>query len=126
MKVTSVKYLLMAQDMDRAIRFWNSSFGFSKRYGDEHWTELDAAGACLALHGGGDGSTRTTELGVEVDDIEAAVVVVAAAGGRVLNPPRYRPGEPIILADVVDTEGTASCSPRPSPEVAHSFDFRVE
>ena len=46
-----------------------------------------------------------TGLGFVVDDLDAACKQVAAAGGTIVTAPRDRPGEPIRLADVADTEG---------------------
>ena len=105
MAVTNVVYMLMAQDMERAVAFWTGSLGLARRHGDENWTELEIAGSTVALHGGHDGSRNASGLGFTVDDIEAAVAAVAAAGGEVVHEPRDRPGEPIILANLVDTEG---------------------
>ena len=105
MTVTSVVYMLIAQDMERAVAFWTGSLGLARRHGDENWTELEVAGSTVALHGGHDGSRNATGLSLIVDDIEAAAAGVAETGGQVLQEPRDRPGEPIILANVVDTEG---------------------
>ena len=65
------------------------------------------SGRLLLLHGGGDGEFRKTGLSLQVSDIEAACKEVEAGGGSVLEGPAERPGEPIKLAHLVDTEGNA-------------------
>ncbi len=44
-------------------------------------------------------------MSFQVNDIEAACKDVVEGGGRVLSGPSDRPGEPIRLADLADTEG---------------------
>ncbi|MCA9727127.1 MAG: VOC family protein [Candidatus Eisenbacteria bacterium] len=105
MKVELVKFIVLAQDMERALAFWEQAFGFRKRFGDEHWTELDTGQGTLALHGGHDGSLNRTGLSIQVDAIVDGVLAVRAAGGSIVHDPVSRPGEPIRLAEVEDTEG---------------------
>ena len=104
MKVESIKLMIMAQDMDRAIDFWTKAFGFRVQFSDEHWSELDTSHGTLALHGGHDGSVNQTGLSIQVDSIVEAVLLVREAGGTVVREPESRPGEPIQLAEVQDTE----------------------
>lgn len=105
MKVTSVKYMLAVQDMERALAFYRDTFEFDVKESSPRWSELAWGDAIIALHAGGDGSDQDTELAIEVDDIEAAVEAARSAGGRILVEPRERPGEGIKLADLRDTEG---------------------
>ena len=78
MKVESVKLMIMAQDMNRAIHFWSKAFGFRVQFQDEHWSE--------------------------VDSLAEAVLAVRDAGGTIVRDPESRPGEPIQLAEAEDTE----------------------
>jgi predicted enzyme related to lactoylglutathione lyase len=105
MKVTKVYSMVMVADMDRALRFWRSAFDLTARLESSVWSELCWKDATLALHAGGGHAPRDTGLGFGVDDIEAACEGVRKAGGAVVSAPSNRPGEPIKLATVIDTEG---------------------
>jgi predicted enzyme related to lactoylglutathione lyase len=104
MKVESVKYMIMAQDMSRAIQFWTKTFGFRVQFEDEHWSELDMHHGILALHGGHHGGLNPTGLSIQVDSLPEAVLAVRDAGGTIVRDPESRPGEPIQLAEAEDTE----------------------
>lgn len=105
MEIQSVKYMLMVQDMDRAIRFYRDVIGLEVKFESPEWTELSFGDAIVALHGGGTGDFRTTGLSLQVKDIRSACREVEAGGGKIASPPMERPGEPIILAEIVDPEG---------------------
>lgn len=114
MTVRRAYFMLMVQDMDRALAFWQQGVGLVLRFGSPYWSELDAAGSTVALHHGGDGRPTMTGLGVEVDDVHAACAAIRAAGGSVLREPETRPGEPIILAEARDTEGNGFSVAQPT------------
>lgn len=105
MQVEDVKHILMTEDMDRAIAFWVAVFNAKPRSISPHWSELDLSGATIALHGGGDSKRRRSGLSIQVSNLEAAVGRVPDAGGRALEAPVDRPGEPLRLALLADTEG---------------------
>lgn len=105
MPVSKVYFMLMAQDMDRAIAFYEATFGLSRHFASPFWSELGWRGAVVALHGGHDGGRVVSGLGFEVDDLEAACAAVVAAGGVIEQGPEDRPGEPIRLATARDPEG---------------------
>lgn len=105
MQVETVKFMLMAQDMDRAVAFYRDVVGLSVRFASSHWTELTHGDAVVALHGGGSGEFVETGLSLQVADADAACDTVAAGGGTVRNAPEQRESEPIRLARVTDTEG---------------------
>ena len=105
MEITSVKFMLMVQDMARAIRFYRDVIGLEVKFESPEWTELAYGDAIVALHGGGKGEFRTTRLSFQVKDIRAACREITAGGGKIASPPMERPGELIILAEIVDTEG---------------------
>ena len=98
MEITSVKFMLMVQDMARAIRFYHDVIGLEVQFESPEWTELAYGDAIVALHGGGKGEFRTTRLSFQVKDIRAACREITAGGGKIA-------GELIILAEIVDTEG---------------------
>jgi len=107
MIVESVKYMLMAQNMDRAIRFYRDVVGLEVKFESPEWTELTFGDAIVALHGGGTGAYQKTGLSLQVKNIASACKEIEAGGGKVASPPMARPGEPIKLAEVLDTEGNA-------------------
>lgn len=107
MIVESVKFMLMAEDMHRAIRFYRDVIGLEVKFESPEWTELTFGDAVVALHGGGTGAYRKTGLSLQVKSIAAACKEIEAGGGKIASPPMARPGEPIKLAEVLDTEGNA-------------------
>ncbi len=107
MLVESIKYMLMAQDMDRAVRFYRDVIGLEVQFQSPEWTELTFGDAVVALHGGGGGTYRKTGLSIQVRDIASACKEIEAGGGKIAMSPQTRPGEPIKLAELVDTEGNA-------------------
>ena len=56
MKIECVKYMLFAQDMNRALAFYRDVLGLSVKLESEHWSELTHGDSIVALHGGHDGS----------------------------------------------------------------------
>jgi len=103
--ISALKYVLWVQDMDRAIAFYTGAVGLAEHFSSPGWTELGWGDAIVALHGGGDGSTRETGLSIQVEDLDAACKHIENYGGAVVSPPQSRPGEPIKLAVISDTEG---------------------
>ena len=107
MNIERVKYVLTVQDMDRAIAFYRDVVGLKLLFSSAMWSEMAFGDAIVALHGGGSGELRRTGLSVQVEALDSAVREVERGGGRVTREPEARPGEPIRLAEVVDTEGNA-------------------
>ena len=97
--------MLLVADMERAVRFYTEALGGELAVSSPEWSEVNVAGATVALHAGGAGADTPTGLGFEVDDIDGAVSAVVAAGGHVIGEPRERPQERIRLAEVADSEG---------------------
>jgi len=105
MPVEKVKFMLLAQDMGRAVKFYTNVFGFQEGFVSEHWSELSFGDAVIAFHGGGDGAPNPTGLSVQVDDARATAAAIAVAGGTILEQPEQREGEPIKLGRFRDAEG---------------------
>lgn len=105
MRVQAIKYMLMVEDMDRAVAFYRDVVGLELKYESSHWSELALGGAVVALHGGGGGEFTETGLNLQVDDIEDACRELVAGGGALVHGPQDPPNEPIRLAMLVDTEG---------------------
>lgn len=105
MRVERTKFMLMAQDMDRAVAFYRDVIGLEPGYLSPYWSELHFGDAIVALHGGGDAVFRETGLSFQVEDVDGAVGEVVSGGGTLRMQPESRPGEPIRLACVTDPEG---------------------
>jgi predicted enzyme related to lactoylglutathione lyase len=104
--IVQVKFVLRAQEMWRAVAFWRDAFGLHARFGDDEWTELPFGhGAMLVLRAGHDGSRRTSNLSIDVGDIDEAVEAAQRAGARVLHAPHRPAGQTFQLAELIDPEG---------------------
>ena len=104
MKLEKIKYLILAQEMDRAIQFYQKVFGLTVSEHGEWWSELNFGDTIVALHGGGDGTPNRTDLSFQVDNIVAACRLIRENGGRIVAEPEKRDGEPIVLATFADPE----------------------
>jgi predicted enzyme related to lactoylglutathione lyase len=105
MAVEKVKFMLMAENMDRALKFHTEVFGFTMGHQSDHWSELLHGDAVIAFHGGGDGSPHRTGLSIQVDDATATAAAIEAAGGTIIDTPYQQEGEPIKLGRFRDREG---------------------
>ena len=103
--LVGTKFMLSAQDMDRAVAFYRDVIGLKLRESSPWWSELAYGTAIIALHGGGSGEFRRTGLSFTVDDIEAACDAVAQGGGGIRSGPEDRGDEGIYLAELTDPEG---------------------
>lgn len=103
-ELRGVKYLISAQQMDRAIEFYRDTIGLQIQTQSPFWSELSLGNATVALHGGGDGKFRETGLSFTVGDISAACDAVVEGGGAVRMQPEDRGDEGIYLAMLTDTE----------------------
>lgn len=101
----AVKYVLMAQDMDRAIAFYRDAMGLIESFVSPYWSELRFGDAIVGLHGGGDGSLQQTGLSIQYEDVREAYAEALNAGATGVKEPEQREGEPIMLASVTDPEG---------------------
>lgn len=97
--------MLMAADMKRAVRFYSQALGFEEVFVSDMWSELAFGDAILALHGGHDGSTNATGLSLQYEDVFEVAAAITQAGGKILDAPNQRPGEPILLGRFRDAEG---------------------
>lgn len=97
--------MLMATDMSRAVEFYREVFGFEELMVSDYWSELKWGDAIVAFHGGYPGGRNPVPLTLEFDDIMEAVDQISAAGGTILEAPKQREGEPILLGTFRDPEG---------------------
>jgi len=105
MQIESVVFMLMAQDMDRAVAFYRDVVGLDARSTSPGWSEMARGDATVALHVGGDDEFRDTGLSFQVGGIDSACLEVQRGGGRVVKAPEDRPDQRIRLAHLADTEG---------------------
>jgi predicted enzyme related to lactoylglutathione lyase len=97
------------RDMDRAWTFYHDVLGLAADTRSSGWSTLTCGGVIVALHilGADDteGPLPHAGLNLEVDDLDAAVQEVEAAGGTVLQVREAGGGVPVRLAEVRDPEG---------------------
>lgn len=105
MRPEKVKFMLMAADMPRAVRFYSHVFGFKEVFVSEFWSELAFGDAILAFHGGHDGAVNATGLSLQFEDVFEVAALIEKAGGKILDVPNQREGEPILLGRYRDPEG---------------------
>lgn len=105
MHVEKLKYLIWAQDMERAVRFYREVFDAAVVRQSEIMAELTIAGGTLGIHSGGEGKRTWTGLAFQVGDLFAACDLLKTNGGTVLRPPEDTPEEPAHLAMCADPEG---------------------
>ena len=105
MKLEKIKYLLLAQDMQRGLAFYSTVFGLTPTVQSDFWSEMTFGDTIVALHGGGDGARNSTDVSFQVDNIVVACRLIRESGGKIVSEPEQRPGEPIVLAVFADTEG---------------------
>ena len=104
MALEVIKNVIWVKDMDRAIEFYERLFGLSLKFQTDHWSELTFGESIVALHGERSDGAVDTGLSFQVSDAEETVEHCTELGGRVVAPPKQRPGEPIILAHIEDPE----------------------
>lgn len=99
------KFLISAQDMERAVEFYRDVIGLEVQKQSPWWSELTLGTAVVALHGGGTGDFRATGLSFTVEDVSSACEAVVRGGGSVRSGPEDRGDEGIYLAELTDPEG---------------------
>jgi predicted enzyme related to lactoylglutathione lyase len=111
-----VTYMLMAQDPERAQRFYRDALSAAIVWSDPDgsWTVMEVDGREVCLHGNGTGAVVDTGLAIEVEDLEQACAAIERAGGRILRPASESPSDDGSdvgdwLAIATDTEGNRFC-----------------
>ena len=100
-----VKFMLMAANMGRAVKFYRDVIGLGEIFTSDFWSELSFGDAIIALHGGHDGSKNPTGLSFQFEDVFDVANRIEAAGAKIIEPPVQREGEPILLGRFRDREG---------------------
>lgn len=104
MPVFAAYTLVFVKDMNRALAFYRDALGMDVRVSSPTWSELEIAGATVALHVGREGPEREVPLGFKVLNIDHVANAVVAGGGFIHAPKRQAAGEPAIMK-AGDTEG---------------------
>lgn len=100
-----IKFMLMAANMGRAVKFYRDVIGLGEIFVSDFWTELSFGDAIVALHGGHDGSRNPTGLSLQFEDVFEAADRIEAGGAKIIDTPVQREGEPILLGRFRDREG---------------------
>ena len=105
MKTLGVMHMLLVQDMDRSIGFYEKVFGFKTLQKSGFWSNLDCGHGKVALCTYGQKTERKeTSLIIEVDDRMEASGKIKAAGGQVLQITEPYEGAPVYNVVFIDTE----------------------
>ena len=104
-------------DLDAALRFYRDGLGLSVKFRDgERFAALDAGGFTLALAAAGERVVDTPALAWRVDDIDAALARLVAAGARIVSPSEKGPHEwRAVLRDVAGHPLVLTAK-RPTPQ----------
>ena len=100
-----IKFMLMAVNMRRAVKFYRDVLGLGEIFVSDYWSELSFGDAIIALHGGHDGVRNPTGLSLQFEDVLDAANRIEAGGAKIIESPRQREGEPILLGRFLDREG---------------------
>jgi predicted enzyme related to lactoylglutathione lyase len=105
MKTIGVMHMLLVQDMDRAINFYENTFGFKVLQKSGFWSNLDCGYGKIALCTYGNKTElKETTLIIEVDDHKEAAEGVKNNGGKVLKIAEPYDGAPVYNVIILDTE----------------------
>ncbi len=105
MIVERAKYIIWAADLTRASGFYIKTFGATVIRSNSHISELEIAGATIAIHSGGEGKKTWTGISLQVADVVAGAAEVIANGGGLTREPQEEDGEAPHLAMCYDTDG---------------------
>lgn len=98
-------HMLLVQDMDRGIIFYEKVFGFTTLQKSAFWSNLDCGHGKVALCSFGNKTElKETMLIIEVNDHKAAAERIKAAGGEVINITEPYDGAPVYNVIFIDTE----------------------
>lgn len=108
-KASRITRVIGVSDMQRALTFYRQALGLEVVHESSEWSDLTSGDGNLALqnyHPREPGKYVATMVIFSVDDIDAVIRQVEAAGGQLLQRVDYE-GAPVIVAHVADTEGNA-------------------
>ena len=88
MNVERVKYVIWANDMDRALNFYETVFNGEIIKRSEVISEVVVAGVSIGIHGGGEGNVTWTGMTFQIADVVQGASEVKAAGGTLTKEPQ--------------------------------------
>ena len=98
-------HMLLVQDMDRAIRFYEKTFGFTTLQKSAFWSNLDSGHGKIALCSFGNKTElKETTLIIEVDNYKDAVDRIKENEGKVVTVAEPYEGAPVYNVVMIDTE----------------------
>lgn len=98
-------HMLLIRDMDRAISFYEKTFGFTTFQKSPFWSNLDCGHGMIALCSFGNKTElKETTLIIEVDSHKEAVERITENGGQVLKVAEPYEGAPVYNVIFIDTE----------------------
>ena len=105
MKTIGVLHMLLVQDMDRAINFYEKAFDFKTLQKSAFWSNLDCGHGKIALCSFGNKTElKETTLIIEVDNYKEAIEKIKANGGKIVSIGEPYEGAPVYNVVSIDTE----------------------
>jgi predicted enzyme related to lactoylglutathione lyase len=109
MRALSLMVIQYVHDMSRAVAFYRDAMGLKVVMESPGWSMLSCGNALVGLHviepGVSEGLALHAGLSLEVPDLEAALVDIRKAGGKLREIREPEPHIPVRLAVVEDSEG---------------------
>ena len=102
-------FILYVHEMDRALAFYRDVFGLPVLQHTPGWSMLRCGGATIALHILSRGSTESVAphagLSLQVEDLDAGIADVLAAGGSHIVTREPTAFVPVRMSELRDPEG---------------------
>lgn len=109
MKVKDPLFIMYVHDMDRALAFYRDTFELEVVQHTPGWSMLRVGGATIALHilsrGSQESVTLHAGLNLNVEDLDAGIDAVLAAGGEHIVTREATDFVPVRMCELKDTEG---------------------
>lgn len=106
MKATKITRVIGVENMRRAVDFYQTALGLTTVRESDQWSDLTCGDGNLSLQAYRPPEPKIVHTMVifTVDDLDAAIASVEAAGGS-LGQRRDNEHAPVLIAHVLDTEG---------------------
>ncbi|MBD3649613.1 MAG: VOC family protein [Pseudomonadales bacterium] len=109
MKARDPVFILYVHDMDRALKFYRDTFELEVVQHTQGWSMLRCGGATIALHiltrHSPESVLPHAGLNLQVDDLDAGIAAVIAAGGEHIETREPTSFVPVRMCELRDTEG---------------------
>lgn len=109
MQVKDPMYILYVTDMDRAVAFYQNTFDLPVVQHTPGWSMLRLEGSTLALHiispGSRENVVSHAGLSLNIDDLDAGIAAVVAAGGEHIVTREPTSFVPVRMCELKDCEG---------------------